>query len=523
MAAHVIVLDASARRTLIKVTPTKHMSDVLSEACSKFNINPAQYGLKHQKKTVDLSLSFRLSGLSSGAKLELVQLSKSPTVISIALQLPESESQGVPNGRLMDKFPSNTTLWLVLRKFEAGVAGSMRKFNLTARGAPQVQEGESGSGRLFYEAPVLNIMGKELSSFTELQKTLSQLGLNNGSALVRLSFRRTDQALEEAMLEIDAYFKSVDGDQNVAESSGTLPSAVDTPTTETSTSAEALGTGQSVAIQPNIGVDAEMANEQTSQDGIPEEQVQKQQIQETEDQSNPKSITISSRPVTVFAPPSNSTPHSAQTPYNEKDYVPTVEHAQSHQKRLNAAGRPNRLAGDVELAAQEAVAQEKLSKVNEIEVKIRFPDQSQAVSKFTKEDTAQSLYAFARSCLDAPLVDQKFSLFYFPAVTIGASHVQVQLPESEDKTLIRGLKMSGRVLVNFVWEQNAALSARSAGGSVLRPELRQAAGKLQVNDITEDNDKVEDKSHVKKMQPSSSDASKKKGGIPKWLKLPGKK
>ncbi|KAF3481659.1 uncharacterized protein GIQ15_04418 [Arthroderma uncinatum] len=466
MAAHVVVLDASARRALVKVTPTKHMSDVLGDACAKFNINPAQYGLK----------------------LELVQLSKSPSVVSIALQLPDSESQGTSNGRLVDKFPSNTTLWLILRKFESGVAGSSKKFNLTARGAPQVQEGESGSGRLFYETPVLNILGKELSSFTDLQKPLSQLGLNNGSALIRLSFRITDQPLEEAMVDIDTYFKSLGGDKNVVE-----------PSEAPSSAAEAVTMGTPVSSE-----DASTADTQ-----VP--------------------VIISSRPVTVFAPPSNSTPHSAQTPYNERDYLPTIEHAQTHQKRLNTASRPNRLAGDAELAAQEAAVQEKLSKVKEIEVKIRFPDQSQAVSKFTTEDTTKSLYAFAKSCLDAPLADEKFSLFYFPALTVGArpgSNVQVQILESEDKALIRDLKMSGRVLVNFVWDTNAALSARSAGGSVLRPELRQAAGKLQVNDIAADEDdenEGKNKSGIQKTLPSSSDHGKKKSGVPKWLKLPGKK
>lgn len=478
---------------------------------------------RYQKKTVDLSLSFRLSGLSSGARLELVQLSKSPTVVSIALQLPESESQGVPNSRLLDKFPSNTTLWLVLRKFEAGVAGGNRKFNLTARGAPQVQEGNSGSVRVFYEAPVLNVMGKELFSFTDLQKTLSQLGLNNGSALVRLSFRRTDQPLDEAMVEIDAYFKSVDGDQKKAESSECPSSAVDTPSTEALVPTDDTpNADDNYALQLNANKDALITNEQDITQGSEE---QEKRTQETQYQSAPEPVTISSRPVTIFAPPSSSTPHSAQTPYNERDYLPTIEHAQSHQKRLNAASRPFRLAGDAELAAQETAAQERLAKINEIEVKIRFPDQSQAVSKFTKGDTAQSLYAFARSCLDTPLADQQFSLFYFPTVTAGASRVQAQIPASEDTTLIHGLKMSGRVLVNFVWDQNAALSARGAGGSVLRPELRQAAGKLQVKDVAVegDDEKVEENPQVHKTQPSSSEASKKKGGMPKWLKLPGKK
>jgi len=152
---------------------------------------------RHQNKQVDLSRTFRLSGLTSGAKLELVQSSRSPAVVSVALQLPDSEAQGIPNARLTDKFPSTTTLWLVLRKFEAGVAGeSSTQRNLTARGTPRTDGGSSGQGRLYYETPVLQVMGRELSSFTELQKSHVQLGFNSGSVLIKLNFRLSDMTLE---------------------------------------------------------------------------------------------------------------------------------------------------------------------------------------------------------------------------------------------------------------------------------------------------------------------------------------
>ncbi|KAI4131652.1 MAG: hypothetical protein LQ347_002880, partial [Umbilicaria vellea] len=86
--------------------------------------------------------------------------------------------------------------------------------NITARGAPNITNGESGAGRLFYETPVVQIIGRELSSFMDLQKTLAQLGFNSGSVLLRLSFRLSETPLEEAMGEIDQYFKSVEGEQD---------------------------------------------------------------------------------------------------------------------------------------------------------------------------------------------------------------------------------------------------------------------------------------------------------------------
>jgi tether containing UBX domain for GLUT4 len=44
--SHVVVIDSSARRAVIKTQPSTHLSDVLQEACSKLSLNAAQYGLK---------------------------------------------------------------------------------------------------------------------------------------------------------------------------------------------------------------------------------------------------------------------------------------------------------------------------------------------------------------------------------------------------------------------------------------------------------------------------------------------
>lgn len=206
MASTVFVLDSAFKRTTVKVTPGTHMRDVLEEACKARKWSPESYALKTAtNKTVDLSQPFRLSGLSGGAKLTLIQASRSPSVVSVALQLPESEG----GGRLSDKFPSTTTLWLVLRKYEDAVAGQPpRKLNITQRGVAPSQS--AGSGRLEYEQPCLHLMGRNLESFVDLQKTLAQLGLNSGSVLIRLSFKSMGQPLEEAMQEIEQHFKVVD-------------------------------------------------------------------------------------------------------------------------------------------------------------------------------------------------------------------------------------------------------------------------------------------------------------------------
>lgn len=44
--SHVVVFDARANRTAIKVNPAKHLSDVLAEACLKLKADASLFGLR---------------------------------------------------------------------------------------------------------------------------------------------------------------------------------------------------------------------------------------------------------------------------------------------------------------------------------------------------------------------------------------------------------------------------------------------------------------------------------------------
>ncbi|KAJ5655400.1 hypothetical protein N7507_007350 [Penicillium longicatenatum] len=492
MSAHVVVIDATAKRATIKTTPGKHLTDILQEACSKLGYNSSQYGLKHNRKQLDLSLSFRLSGLSSGAKLELVQASRSPSVVTVGLQLPESEAQGAPNGRILDKFPSTTTLWLVLRKFEAGVAGSGQVRNLTARGVPSMTDGNSGSGRLYYEIPVLRILERELSSFTDLQKSLAQLGFNNGNVLIRLGFRRTEEPLEEAMVKIAEYFKSTGDDAPVPAQNQSPPvPAIESNTAQT---------------------EQETTSEPTASNPVPAA-------------SPEQAVPTSTRSITVFSPPSADTPISAQTPYNEEDYIPSIEHATAHQRQLNQSSRPKRLPTDAEIAAKAAAEEQRRADIREVDVKIRLPDQSQVVAKFGPSDTGQSLYDFVRSCLVPTYADIQFALNAFASATPArAGHANV-IPENQT-LLIKDLKLEGRVLVNFTWADNASSATHLQRKDILRPDLRSQAQELKVEQVPEPVQEPS-KTTAQAGPSGSADASKaggaRKGGVPKWFKMPGKK
>ncbi|KAJ5812174.1 hypothetical protein N7474_008475 [Penicillium riverlandense] len=506
MSAHVVVIDATARRATIKTSPAKHLSDILQEACSKLGHNSNQYGLKHNRKQLDLSLSFRLSGLSSGAKLELVQLSKSPSVVTVALQLPESEARGAPNSRILDKFPSTTTLWLILRKFEAGVAGSGPVRNFTARGVPATTGGtETGSGRLFYEIPVLQILERELSSFTDLQKTLAQLGFNNGNVLMRLSFRRTEEPLEEAMVKIGEYFKGFED-------------AAPAPTQQPEPATPAEEPIETPVQQPPTAQEDPSHLPPTAEDVV---------VPPSEQSTSTSATATSTRPITVFSPPTDSTPSSAQIPYNENDYIPSIEHAKSHQRLLSQSSRPQRLPTDAEIAAKASAEEKRRSSIREVDVKVRFPDQSQVVAKFGPSDTGSSLYDFVRSCLATPFASEKFllSIFLNPGISRASA---TAISDSGQVLLIKDLGLSGRVLVNFSWADSAASFVHQRRDDLLRPELRSQARELKVEQPPDVVDEPSPSDAQSSAPSSARDDSKpggarKTGGVPKWLKLPGKK
>ncbi|KAL6716321.1 hypothetical protein ACLMJK_005887 [Lecanora helva] len=490
MASHVVVLDASARRAVVKTNPGKHLYDVLQEACSKLGADPNCHGLKYYADP-----SVRLTGLSSGAKLQLVALSRSPSVVSVALQLPESENQG--SNRLTDKVPSTTTLWLLLRKFESSSTASSPPRNFTARAIPQVEGGESGQGRLFYETPVIHVMGRELVLFTDLQKTLSQLGFNSGSVLLRLSFRKTQTPLEEAISDIDQYFKSVEGESTGGAHAADVSNATSAPGISNTI------LGQGAEDQPALPE----PRTPSPQSRLPPFSLETENTNLEISASDQTVTGPSQRPITVFAPPSTSTPAAAREAYNEKDYEPTIDHAKSHQSRLAASGRNRTLPSDAELVAQAEAEAKKKADIKTVNIKIRFPDQATVIAEFSNIETSQHLYEHVKGLLESE--SEPFSLNF---ITAKGPH---KIPQDDSVRLITGLGLSGNVLVNLIWEAGASSNARS--GPVLKENYRQQATEIKVQGPKELD--VEEKENT----PGPRKQPKKGGGIPKWLKLPGKK
>ena len=475
MASHVVVIDAAYIRHTIKVTPATSLRNVLEQACKKFHLDPDQHILKNSKeRPVDLSLPFRLSGLVSGAKLTIVRSSRSPSAVKVALQLPAEDN----SPRLEDHFPSNTPLWLILRKFEDGVAGATNKLNLTERSAPST---ETGNGYLCYLQPCLNIGGSgiELSTFLDLQKSLAQLGHNHGNVLIRLSFKNEGVRMEEAKAQITTYLQALS------------PQTASEVQTASSHGAHAAPDGQLSSL-PNADADnsavpreddaAQGPSEDTVMTPAPELTPAEQPAQEddviassstTEMPSTESQFPSLDTGVSIYAAPSDNTPFAARQTYNEADYMPSVEHANAHQASLLKQGRNTRLPSDKEIAAKSATKAAALDEIKAASLRIRFPDMMMVEWRASQSDTSESLYTKVREMLDDPSLKFRLQIAGFKMQPL------VFDPSGQQK-LIKDLGIRDRSLITFVWDDSVPKETRDK--PLLKQALRTQAKALEVKE-----------------------------------------
>ncbi|KAJ8108115.1 hypothetical protein OPT61_g8393 [Boeremia exigua] len=448
----------------------------------------------YNNKPIPLSQQIRLANLPQGARLELVQASRSPTVVSVALQLPKS--------RLTQKFANNTSLWEILRYFESGDGAN---YNFTQRAVPEMS-GASGSGRLCYEMPVITVMPshKEQSSFVGLQQTLSQLGFDSGSALLKLSFKNTGTPLEEAMGQISQYFKVDDPASSAAPGThaaapaqsksapgldAAAPEAATTVAGETIKSCELDPEPMDVDTQPAAPPAVEPVENNASADDLntsPAAALAAANSTAASETSQapaaaplqpevPPASSDQPRNVQVFSASSSSTPQAARNAFNESDYQPTIEHAKIHQAQLSNRTRNQRLLSDKELEEQEKERQAKIAAANEKPhiVRFRLPDGALVQTNVTKADTATDLYAFATSFLEKK--NEPFDLKY-----TGPKGALV-LIERDHKKLIQDLHFSVTELVTFQWGAAASAAVR-ASRQALAKEWQAKAQALKVEE-----------------------------------------
>lgn len=360
-------------------------------------------------------------------------------------------------------------------------------------------------------------MGRELVSFTDLQKTLGQLGFNSGTALLRLNFRVLGTPLEEAMEHIEQYFTVDEGGDEARES-------IASSTVNQSSPPDPLPVPSSppdptpVQSTPKVEIETESGTQPVLQETLIKEQAV---TPENQIPTPAPSVEITTpgpdqRVISVFAPPSSSAPYASRQAFNEEDYEPTLDHARLHQARLAQSTRNKRLLTDAELASQQEAQRQKSANVKEVEVKVRFPDQTQVISKFSDSDTGSNFHSFVKG-----LMEKENEPFILNFTATGGPRT---VPNDTEIKLISGLAMAGKVLVNFLWDEGASGEAR--GSPVLKETFRSKAQEIRIPNIREpqvQDDRSQDLKLGLEPAQQRGGEGKGKGKVPKWLKLPGKK
>lgn len=363
-------------------------------------------------------------------------------------------------------------------------------------------------------------MGRELASFVDLQKSLAQLGFNSGSVLLRLNFRRTESPLEEAIAEVDRYFKSAQVEQTGDTGSGSGAKAESAPLASEGFPGLSNGKRPSPSepsspsqIQSPLQLSPALFSSQPPEDDeAPDRPGFSALPFNALSTSDQRTAGPADRPITVFAPSSASIPAASRQAFNEKDYEPTIAHAKLHQARLATSSVNKRLPTDAELAVQAETKAKRNSDAKDVEIKVRFPDQMQVVSTFSNLDTSTSLYNFVKGLMEKE--NEPFSLSF------SSAQGPKSVPKEGNMRLISDLSMAGRVLVNVVWEVGASSEVR--GGSVLKPEFQSKAKEIEVKEIEGVESKEKANETVKGKGKQKEEQRERKGSVPKWLKLPRK-
>lgn len=327
----------------------------------------------------------------------------------------------------------------------------------------------SGAGSLCYEMPIINIFGRELATFSDLQKTLAQLGLNSGSALLRLNFRNTEKPLEEAMLEISRFFKDIE--DPVPAPGEAAPAKMEGAETIADSASDGI---QGTAAEPSVP-------KESYQTAITFNSEKPAAAPFSEDTGQPSATPqLSTAPLasslTILKPPTNptSTPIASSTNhFNPSDYDPSVQHAQQHQSLLASSARNRKLPSDAEIEASQRAAADRLASVKSVTVRLRFPDQTMVQHNYGREETVRDLYRLCEEVMERPNGE------VFQLRVAGAGAGQVTLKGEDTRSLITELQWSGRVLVTVVWGDGVGHDVRR--GPCLKEAYRKRAEELRVD------------------------------------------
>lgn len=354
------------------------MNEVLEEACRKAGVSDSSYfTLRHGKSAVDLSLPFRLSRLSPGAKVDLIRL---PSV-------QEGSSGAVSAGgrsgvvaaakvnvalnvalapRRTAHVAASDSLWQVLEIFDEQMSGDAAADESAHHGRVLSHASVRSDGLVYRDQCVVQLNHKEYATDEVLKSTtLSSLGIKNGSAVIRVSFKQTDALMgAEGVQRIDRVPIT------------TLPAEkVELPTT----------TGDDER-PPNIDRATETSRQDTSTSEL--------------------TPILQTRDIQVLIPSASTAPyHATPQAHEAEDSGLSLDQARSyHASLLNRSQVSSGPLLTQKLRERQAAEKRLASRPDTCRVKFRFSDGTQVIGSFKPTEVAGDLYDFVASVLRDPSV-----------------------------------------------------------------------------------------------------------------------
>lgn len=399
----------------------------------------------------------------SNAKIDLVPAAKRPSSQLIKVRVQAVDLPPEYSSKLVGDFASHATVWNILKHFEklSGINFTERSYKKTLK--------------KYYEIPTVQLFNRVLTRLEQLDESLYEMGIEDGSVSLRVRFEKSDLALDDA-LSFHKNFRSLEmaekAKEEVQNRKTTHKQQVAKEKREEITQKEAIKAEGS----------ATSASSTISDSGV---------LRSNDE--NPMATTGPSN-VKVFKPESNpsTTPEDAAS---ESEMTPRMfNHYVNNLKNMSEG--PQHL---MTKSMKETAEAEKLSKITEITLRIRFPNHEIVEATFKGTDSTDSVYEFVKKVLK---YQYSFNLFITPPK---------QILES-GKQLSRGYKLGKREIIHFEWiPSSIPKTGIDSSVSVLKPEYQQRATSLS----------AELKSEAVSSKTSSAQEKEKKKlvGKPKWMKL----
>ncbi|RMZ95066.1 Tether containing UBX domain for GLUT4 [Brachionus plicatilis] len=190
----VTVFCPNARRQPVKVQPSTKIVDILEEVCKKQGYSPNEHELVYQKKSLDLTLTFRLSGIPNNAVVDLKMLDSGPRHyenVTISLQL-EDGSRLTPTDFKSD----STSLFSIIENYS--------RLNPELIDLKKALDENLSQENNFYAT--ISYLNEQIIGLKQLKLTfLKDLGLTKGRYILKFLNRKIDQdQFNKLMTEFDA-------------------------------------------------------------------------------------------------------------------------------------------------------------------------------------------------------------------------------------------------------------------------------------------------------------------------------